>query len=164
MSRAVNGNYGTFDSIGIKFAVKKWCGAKRIDQKYFFKDVLKLHSSTWWFSICKKGYADEVELRIVCKAVGYDFKKLNFVEGATNEEIEKDKEKARERQRKNRPHHEEYQQLSFEPEQPIKRTENDISDILAKIEDHDLIQILGSKRVREIYLLAFYEKEKGLLN
>lgn len=166
MSKAVNGNYGTFESDGIRDAVKDYCRKRRIDQKRFFSDNLKLHNSQWWFAICRNGYGDEIELRNVCRAINYDFDKLNFKEGATNDRIERDKAAARKRHHKNEKTKEvEYQQMNLEFKESVKADmSDDFEERLNAMEDHDLIKLLGSfKRVKEIYLLAFYEKEKGLL-
>lgn len=104
MSKVKNGNYGTFTSAGVRAAVKEHCLRKGMKQKYFFLNFfgegVALHNSEWWRSACADGYGDETELRLVCRAVGYDFQKLNFKAKDVNDKVLKNREAAKRRDKK----------------------------------------------------------------
>lgn len=156
MSKAANGKYGTFDPRGIDEAVKSYCKKKGITVKVFFADYLHLHTGGWWRSVCNNRYGDETELRNVCRAVRYDFEKLDFKEGATNENVEKSKAIARKKYHKSKAP--EYEQLTFdlgESKAP------DLKEWIKSVSDEDLVQVIDPKRMRSLYHLAMYHLAKG---
>ena len=151
MSKCIKGEYGTFEATIIRKAVKEHCKKKKITQKQFFKDHLHMHSATWWYATCKRGYGERLELMRVARAVNFDFDKIQFKKGETNDAYEKEKAAARARgQKKNVI--EQCQQMSL----VFEKTEANLKEMT----DSQIIEELGAERVRSLYYLAMYELSK----
>ena len=154
MSKCIKGEYGTFEASDIRKAVKEHCNRKNIAQKEFFKDHLHMHSATWWYATCKRGYGERLELMTIARAVNFDFDKIHFKKGETTDAYEKEKAAARARgQKKNVIN--QYQQMNL----VFEKTEANLKDMT----DQQIINELGAERVRSLYYLAMYELSKQTL-
>ncbi len=162
MSKVVNGVYGVFDPEGIKKAVNDYVSKKGISLKDFFATDLHLKTSKWWSKVCDLRYGEETELKTICRAVKYDFAKLNFRPGETNDRVEKARERARANHKKGK---EPVQmELSLfmgtqETKAPEPKKEEPKKDIQS-MSDEDLIKALGAERLRSLYYLSMYHMTK----
>lgn len=173
MSKVVNGVYGVFDPEGIKKAVNDYVSKKGISLKDFFATDLHLKTSKWWSKVCDLRYGEETELKTICRAVKYDFAKLNFRPGETNDRVEKARERARANHKKGK---EPVQmELSLfmgtqetkapepkkEPKKDIQSmSDEELMDLINSISDEVLVKALGAERLRSLYYLSMYHMTK----
>lgn len=174
MSKVVNGVYGTFEPKGIQQAVKDYAKSKGKTLKNLFKEDLKMRSSSWWGNVCHDCYGEETELKMICRAVRYDFAKLNFKPGETNEIVNKNNETAKARYMKGKDKTPVQMELNLimgtkeiketpkaeGPKPDIKSmSDEELMDLINSVSDEVLVKALG-ERLRSLYYLSMYHMTK----
>ena len=166
MPRKKYGIYGTFEPKGLDKAVKKYRHKKGISGDMFFTELVG-HKQEWWRSLVARQFGEETELKTICQAVGYNPQKINFRAGEVNEKVQEDRDTAIKKYNKaykeDRETRKKFQEKDCQQQEFDFGKDEDFDKKIVEMPDHDLIHILGPKRIRELYHLASYEEEKGLL-
>lgn len=80
MSKAKNGNYGSFDAKVLDDALNKYSRKTGKKLKTFFVETGQ-RDYGWYRTVRINQWGDETELKTICRKIGLDFAKINFKAG-----------------------------------------------------------------------------------
>lgn len=110
-------------------------------QTDFFNKIHRGHSGEkWWQKARKAQRANIKDLQWICKKLQVDVSTLEVSDKPRGSFVKRNSSKP--------------EQLEFDLEKMTKKSLTDMSD-------HEIIDKLGAKRIKEIYILSLYEQEKG---